>query len=189
MNIPGRKEFSVFLLLLPLPLGGLWSLYRPLWEADSLDSVFPLSILFGTLLWGILGWLMIATSLYFSRTITLDNEGCCYRFWGFRRKFKWEELTVQYCENSNPVLGFSSRFFPLHGPGILISRKGRTYSEFWEAGAFCLLFHPTTSVFLLFAPPTGGRWRSSRSPVYAADREALLAALKSFGQNPDIPDD
>ena len=189
MNIPRRKEFSVFLLLLPLPLGGLRSLYRPLWEADSLDSVFPLSILLGTLLWGILGWLMIAISLYFSRTITLDEEGCCYCIWKFRRKFKWEELTVQYCENSNPVLGFSSRLFPLHGPGILISRKGRTYSEFWEAGAFCLLFHPMTSVFLLFAPPTGGRWRSSRNPVYAVDREALRAALKSFGQWPSIADD
>ena len=88
MNIPRRKEFSVFLLLLPLPLGGLRSLYRPLWEADSLDSVFPLSILLGTLLWGILGWLMIAISLYFSRTITLDEEGCCYCIWKFRRKFK-----------------------------------------------------------------------------------------------------
>ena len=44
-------------------------------------------------------------------------------------------------------------------------------------------------VFLLFAPPTGGRWRSSRNPVYAVDREALLAALKSFGQWPSIADD
>lgn len=84
MNIPGRKEFSVFLLLLPLPLWGLWSLYRPLWEMDTLDSVFPLSILLGTLFWGILGWLMIAISLYFSRTITLDEEGCYYCIWKFR---------------------------------------------------------------------------------------------------------
>lgn len=182
MKIQGHKRFTALLFLLPLPLRCLWSLYRSLWAADVPENVFPLSILLGTILWCLLALLIVDISLYFSRTITLDNEGCCYRFWGFRRKFKWEELTVQYCENSNPVLGFSSRLFPLHGPGILISRKGRTYSEFWEAGAFCLLFHPMTSVFLLFAPPTGGRWRSSRNPVYAADREALLAALKSFGQ-------
>lgn len=88
MKIQGCKGFRAFVFLLPLPFWGLWSLYRPLWEADSLDSVFPLSILLGTLLWGILGWLMIAISLYFSRTITLDEEGCCYCIWKFRRKFK-----------------------------------------------------------------------------------------------------
>lgn len=185
MNIQGQKEFSLFLLLLPLPLWGLWSLYRPFWEMDALDSVFPLSILLGTLFWGVLGWLIIAIPLYFSRTITLDREGCCFRFLCFRRRFRWEELTVQSWENRSPVLGFSRWFFPLHGPGILINVKGRVYHDHWEAGAYCLIFHPMTSVFLRFLPPMG----ENGDIGYGADRNRLLAALDSFSQCPGIPQD
>lgn len=85
MKIAGRKEFSVFLLLLPLVLRGLWSVYRPLWETDVL---FPLSILAGTLLWGILAWLIVVLPLYFSRSIALEKGGCSFRIFGISRKYR-----------------------------------------------------------------------------------------------------
>ena len=131
--------------------------------------------------------LMIGIPLYFSRTITLDEEGCCYSIWGFRRKLKWEDLTVQYCENRSPLFGLCA-ISPIYGPGILINVKGRTYNEIWTTDAYCLLFHPMTSVFLLFLPPMHEKWGSLRYLGYTVDKEELLAALKSFGQCLEVPE-
>lgn len=187
MKIQGHRGFHALLFLLPLPLRGLWSLYQNLLAADTMDSVYPLSILMGTILWGILLLLMIGIPLYFSRTITLDEEGCCYSIWGFRRKLKWEDLTVRYCENRSPLFGLCA-ISPIYGPGILINVKGRTYNEIWTTDAYCLLFHPMTSVFLLFLPPMHEKWGSLRYLGYTVDQEELLAALKSFGQCLEVPE-
>ena len=187
MKIQGHKRFTALLFLLPLPLRGLWSLYRNLLAADVPENVFPLSILLGTILWCLLALLIVDISLYFSRTITLDEEGCCYSIWGFRRKLKWEDLTVQYCENRSPLFGLCA-ISPIYGPGILINVKGRTYNEIWTTDAYCLLFHPMTSVFLLFLPPMHEKWGSLRYLGYTVDKEELLAALKSFGQCLEVPE-
>lgn len=60
--------------------------------------------------------------VYYGRTITLDSEGCCFSFRSFEKKFRWEELDVQYCENKD--FRISSRH-QVNGPGILINVKGR----------------------------------------------------------------
>ncbi len=187
MKIQGHKRFTALLFLLPLPLRGLWSLYRNLLEADTMDSVYPLSILMGTILWSILMLLIIRIPLYLSRTITLDDEGCCYSIWGVKRKFKWEDLTIQHCENRSPLFGLCA-ISPIYGPGILINVKDRTYNEIWTTDAYCLLFHPMTSVFLLFLPPMHEKWGSLRFLGYTVDQKELLTALKSFGQCPEVPE-
>lgn len=189
MKIQGHKRFTALLFLLPLPLRGLWSLYRNLLEADTMDSVYPLSILMGTILWSILMLLIIRIPLYLSRTITLDDEGCCYSIWGVKRKFKWEDLTIQYCENRSPLFGLCA-ISPIYGPGILINVKGRKYRSKLPAMTYCETFHPMTSVFLRFRGPRDDlkSWQFNHPIIgYTLKREELLAALEELGQCPEVP--
>lgn len=187
MTIQGHRAFSALLVLLPLPLWKLWSMYRSLWTGDAPETVFPLSILLRSIPWCLLALLIVDIAFYFSRTITLEEDGCCFCLWGFRRKFPWEDLTVRYCENRSPLFSLSGKF-SICGPGILIDVKGRTCHDIWTADTYCLLFHPMTSVFLLFLPPMHEKWGSLRFLGYTVDQKELLTALKSFGQCPEVPE-
>lgn len=129
----------------------------------------------------------VSSMVYFGRTITLNFEGCCFSFLGFEKKFRWEELDVQYYENVH-------KYRPGHeiaGPGILINVKGRKYRSKLPAMTYCETFHPMTSVFLRFRGPRDDlkSWQFNHPTVgYTIKREELLAVLEELGQCPEVPE-
>ena len=134
------------------------------------------------------GAMSVSGMVYFGRTITLDFEGCCFSFRSFEKKFRWEELDVQYYENDHS----HSTGNEIASPGILINVKGRKYRSKLPAMTYCYTFHPMTSVFLSFPVPWDDRdpWkRSAMVRGYVIKREELLAALKELGQCPEVPDE
>lgn len=125
--------------------------------------------------------------VYYGRTITLDAEGCCFSFRSFEKKFPWEELDVQHCENEDVRI---SNRYQANGPGILINVKGRKYNPKWAAMTYCDTFHPMTSVFLRFRGPKDDlkSWKFNHTIVgYTIKREELLAVLEELGQCPEVP--
>lgn len=137
---------------------------------------------------GMMEAMMVSSMVYFGRTITLDSEGCCFSFHGFEKKYRWEELDVQYYKNVykyRPGNGNNS-------PGILINVKGRKYNPKKPAMDYCSTFHPMTSVFLSFPIPWDDLDPWKRSPMirgYVIKREELLAVLEKLGHCPEVPDE
>ena len=137
---------------------------------------------------GMMEAMMVSSMVYFGRTITLDSEGCCFSFRGFEKKFRWEELDVQYYENDHSHSRLGNR--EAEGPGILINVKGRKYRSKLPAMTYCYFFHPKTSVFLRFRKPLDDLdpWKHSITVLgYAIKREELLAVLKELDQCPEVP--
>ncbi len=130
----------------------------------------------------------VSAMVYFGRTITLDSEGCCFSFRGFEKKYRWEELDVQYYENDHSHRTGREA----SGPGILINVKGRKYNPKRAAMEYCYRFHPMTSVFLSFPIPWDDLDPWKRSPMirgYVIKREELLAVLEKLGHCPEVPDE
>lgn len=136
--------------------------------------------------------LIFGSILYFGRSITLDAEGCRFSFRGFEKKFRWEELDVQYYENlKHSYLSSCLSNREADGPGILINVKGRKYNPKRPAMAYCYTFHPMTSVFLRFRGPKDDlkSWQFNNTTVgYTIRREELLAVLKELGHCPEVPE-
>lgn len=129
----------------------------------------------------------VSAMVYFGRTITLDSEGCRFSFRSFEKKYRWEELDVQYYENDHSHRTRREA----SGPGILINVKGRKYHPKQAAMEYCYRFHPMTSVFLRFRQPLDDldpRKHSVTCLGYAIKREELLAVLKELGQCPEVPE-
>ncbi len=136
--------------------------------------------------------LIFGSILYFGRSITLDAEGCRFSFRGFEKKFRWEELDVQYYENlKHSYLSSCLSNREADGPGILINVKGRKYNPKRPAMAYCYTFHPMTSVFLRFRGPKDDlkSWKYNNTVVgYTLKREELLAVLEELGHCPEVPE-
>ena len=158
-------------------------------DYPNINAYFLAFTLFGFVLCEAL---IFGSILYFGRTITLDAEGCCFCFRSFEKKFRWEELDVQYYENpKHDYLASCLSNREASGPGILINVKGRKYNPKKPAMAYCYTFHPMTSVFLRFRGPKDDlkSWKFNNTTVgYTIKREELLAVLEELGQCPEVPE-
>ena len=187
---PCKNEFVAFVVVSVFPFGIFWIFYYA-FEIGTHSATEDAILLAVTIICSVMGGVWIVGSMvYFGRTITLDSEGCCFSFRGFEKKYRWEELDVQYYENDHSHSHLGNR--EADGPGILINVKGRTYRSKLPAMTYCYTFHPMTSVFLRFRQALDDLdpWKHSITVLgYAIKREELLAALKSFGQCPEVPDE
>ncbi len=185
---PCKDETDMHIAFMPLALVLFWVFYNAFeigTHSATEDALFLAVTIF---LCAISGVVCISAVVYFGRTITLDSEGCCFSFHGFEKKYRWEELDVQYYKNVykyRPGNGINS-------PGILINVKGRKYNPKKPAMDYCSTFHPMTSVFLSFPIPWDDLDPWKRSPMirgYVIKREELLAVLEKLGHCPEVPDE
>ena len=185
---PCKDETTLYIVFLPIPFvlfGTFYMAFEIGTHSATEDALFLAVTIF---LCAISGVVCISAVVYFGRTITLDSEGCCFSFHGFEKKYRWEELDVQYYKNVykyRPGNGINS-------PGILINVKGRKYNPKKPAMDYCSTFHPMTSVFLSFPIPWDDLDPWKRSPMirgYVIKREELLAVLEKLGHCPEVPDE
>ncbi len=184
---PCKDETAMHIAFMPLALVLFWVFYNA-FEIGTHSATEDAILLAVTIfLCAMLEVVCISTVVYFGRTITLDSEGCCFSFRGFEKKFRWEELDVQYYKNDR---NYNSGY-QVNSPGILINVKGRKYRSMLPAMMYCYRFHPMTSVFLGFPVSWDDRDPWERSPMirgYVMKREELLAVLEELGQCPEVPE-
>ena len=185
---PCKDETDIRIAFMPLALVLFWVFYNAFeigTHSATEDAILLAVTIFLCAMWEVV---CISEVVYLGRTITLDSEGCCFSFHGFEKKYRWEELDVQYYKNIykyRPGNGINS-------PGILINVKGRKYNPKKPAMDYCSTFHPMTSVFLSFPIPWDDRDPRERAPMlrgYVIKREELLAVLEELGQCPEVPDE
>ena len=185
---PCKDETTLYIVFLPIPFvlfGTFYMAFEIGTNSATEDAILLAVTIF---LCGMMEAMMVSSMVYFGRTITLDSEGCCFSFRGFEKKFRWEELDVQYYENDHSHSRLGNR--EAEGPGILINVKGRKYRSKLPAMTYCYFFHPMTSVFLRFRKPLDDLdpWKHSITVLgYAIKREELLAVLKELDQCPEVP--
>lgn len=186
---PCKDETALYIVFLPIPFV-LFGTFYTAFEIGTHSATEDAILLAVTIIYSVMSGVWIVGSMvYFGRTITLDSEGCCFSFRGFEKKFRWEELDVQYYKNDHSHSRLGNR--EADGPGILINVKGRKYRSKLPAMTYCYFFHPMTSVFLSFPVPWDDRDPWKRSPMirgYVIKREELLAVLKELGQCPEVPE-
>ena len=186
---PCKDETALYIVFLPIPFV-LFGTFYTAFEIGTHSATEDAILLAVTIIYSVMSGVWIVGSMvYFGRTITLDSEGCCFSFRGFEKKFRWEELDVQYYKNDHSHSRLGNR--EADGPGILINVKGRKYRSTLPAMTYCYFFHPMTSVFLSFPVPWDDRDPWKRSPMirgYVIKREELLAVLKELGQCPEVPE-
>lgn len=111
--------------------------------AGGRDRFFVIGIV---LLDFLLGICSIRNLIYFSRTIELGQEGCTFSVWKFHKKYQWNDLTVQLCDDRN----FAFRDSDKRGPGLLIRPKTARYRHKMAGMTYCRIMHPFSSVYLRF---------------------------------------
>lgn len=94
----------------------------------------------------LLGICSVRDLIYFSRTIELGQEGCTFSVWKFHKKYQWNDLTVQLCDDRN----FAFRDSDKSGPGLLICPKAAKYCRKMAGMTYCRIMHPFSSVYLRF---------------------------------------
>lgn len=190
MKIGPCEESTGFAVLSPIALVLFGAFYIEIGNPSAIQDAHLLAVKAVTIVVCVMSEaLLICPMIYFGRTITLDSEGCCFSFRGFKKKFRWEELDIQYYENDHSHSRLGNR--EAEGPGILINVKGRKYRSKLPAMTYCYFFHPMTSVFLRFRQPLDDLdpWKHSMTILgYAIKREELLAVLKELGQCPEVPE-
>ena len=184
---PCKSEFVAFGVFLVFPFA-MFGIFYNAFEIGTHSATEDAILLAVTIIYSVMsGVLIVGPMVYFGRTITMDSEGCCFSFRGFEKKFRWEELDVQYYKNDR---NYNSGH-QVNSPGILINVKGRKYRSMLPAMMYCYRFHPMTSVFLGFPVSWDDRDPWERSPMlrgYVMKREELLAVLEELGQCPEVPE-
>lgn len=94
----------------------------------------------------LLGICSIRDLVYFSRTIELSQEGCTFSVWKFHKKYRWNDLTIQICDDRN----FAFRDSDKRGAGLLICPKAAKYCHKMAGMTYCRIMHPFSSVYLRF---------------------------------------
>ena len=184
---PCKDEFAAFVFLLWFPFVMGVTLYSAFEIGTHSPTENALLLTFIIIFAVASGAWIIGSMVYFGRTITLDSEGCCFSFHRFEKKFRWEELDVQYYKNDH----FHNIGNEIASPGILINVRGRKHHSKLPAMTYCYTFHPMTSVFLSFPIPWDDRDPRERAPMlrgYVMKREELLAVLEELGQCPEVPE-
>lgn len=126
---------------------------------------------------GFLDW------IYFSKKVILDVDGCTFVSAWATEKFTWEEINVQYTNNSSFFFGDSE----IPGEGVILSVKPISKPAHIGAMTYCRFTHPGRSVFIRFSSPSFDRLiRTSAKIVYrgfVADKEEMLSFLKPGQQD------
>lgn len=186
---PCKNELVAFVVFLVFPFA-MFGIFYNAFEIGTHSATEDALLLTFIIIFSVAsGAWIVGSIIYFGRTIILDSEGCCFSFRGFEKKFRWEELDIQYYENDHSHSRLGNR--EAEGPGILINVKGRKYRSKLPAMTYCYFFHPMTSVFLRFRKPLDDLdpWKHSITVLgYAIKREDLLAVLEELGQCPEVPE-
>lgn len=95
---------------------------------------------------GIVDW------LYFNKKIILDAHGCTFVSNRVTKSFTWEEIHLQYTENSWFCFGDSE----FTGEGVILSCKPISKPAHIGAMTYCRFTHPRSSVFIRFTSPYDG---------------------------------
>ena len=116
--------------------------------------------------------------IYFSKKVILDVDGCTFASIWATEKFTWEEINVQYTNNSSFFFGDSE----ISGEGIILSVKPISKPAHIGAMTYCRFTHPGTSVFIRFSSPSFDRLiRTSAKFVYrgfVAEKDEILSFLR-----------
>lgn len=119
---PCKDEFYGYVFLLLFPFVAYVACYNGFeigTHSATEDALLLTSIIIFSVASG--AW-VVGSMVYFGRTRTLDSEGCRFCFGGFEKKYRWEELDVQYYENIHDhVFGHE-----IISPGILINVKAES---------------------------------------------------------------
>ncbi len=137
------------------------------------------ALVWGCLVLFILGFLAgLRDVLYFARTVTLDQSGCTFSLFHFQRTYSWKDLEVRLCSGYGPKFHDSDP----GGAGILIHTCTSRYGRRLAPMTWCRWHHPGASVFLRF--PDERYIPAHICQGFTADRDALLALLRSAGVQP-----
>lgn len=125
----------------------------------------------------LLGICSVRDLVYFSRTIELSQEGCAFSVWKFHKKYQWNDLTVQLCNDEN----FAFRDSDKRGPGLLICPKAAKYRHKMAGMTYCRIMHPFSSVYLRFRSDEDAHKTVTGKIVYdgyTIEKEKALEYLK-----------
>ena len=129
---------------------------------------------------GIIDW------LYLNKKIILDEYGCTFVWKKKTRTFSWEDIYLQYVENSAFLFGDAE----IPGAGIILSSKPISKPEHIGAMTYCRFTHPGASVFIRFSSSQDKLKRTSAKFLFGgfvANKEEILCLLKQGKGNLQFP--
>ena len=159
-------------------IGQLFFLWLMDWNKVAIIGCIILTVLL--LINGIIDW------LYLNKKIILDQYGCTFVWKKKTKMFSWENINLQYVENSAFLFGDSE----ISGEGIILSFKAISKPEHVGAMTYCRFTHPGASVFIRFASPQDKLKRTSAKFLYGgfvANKEEILCLLKQGKGNLQFP--
>ena len=171
-NSDDLKELLFFQIL--ATLGQLFFLYLLDWHIFAIIACIIITILI------LIG--MIIDRLYLNKKIILDQYGCTFVWKKKTRIFSWEDIHLQYVENSAFLFGDAE----IPGAGIILSSKPISKPEHIGAMTYCRFTHPGASVFIRFSSSQDKLKRTSAKFLFGgfvANKEEVLCLLKQVRGN------
>ena len=165
-NVNDLRVFIVGAIIAVIGQG--FMLFATSWNLIAVIACIFISILL--LIVGIINW------LYFNRKIILDAYGCTFVSKMTSKKFGWEEINLQYTENSSYLYGVSE----IIGPGIILSAKPISKTDNIGAMTYCRFTHPSLSVFIRFSSSRDRLYSTSAKYIYwgyVANKEDIFNFL------------
>lgn len=150
-------------------LGQLFFLYSLDWHIFAIIACIIITIL--SLIE------MIIDRLYLNKKIILDQYGCTFVWKKKTRTFSWEDIYLQYVENSAFLFGDAE----IPGAGIILSSKPISKPEHIGAMTYCRFTHPGASVFIRFSSSQDKLKRTSAKFLFGgfvANKEEIICLLK-----------
>ena len=122
---------------------------------------------------------LVWDSVYLCRTVLLERDGCTFSFGKISKKYNWNELKVQLCEDKNISFYASD----ISGSGVLIFPNSLKYSSRIPGMTFCRYRKPFSSVYIRFRSSVDEK-RVIYGKVayygYTAEQKAIMSYLKSM---------
>lgn len=118
--------------------------------------------------------------VYLSRIIFLEQDGCTISVCGYSKKYDWDSLKVQICDEQS----FKFSDSDTTGPGLLIGPKTMLTSKRIATMTFCRYRYPFSSVYIRFCAPKDDQRKLTGKTVYhgyTEDRVIILDYLDSIG--------
>lgn len=114
--------------------------------------------------------------VYFARTIEFKQDGCAISIWKFKKTYRWCDLTIQLCDDSD----FAFRDSDKRGPGMMIRPKSANYGRKLAGMTYCRIMHPFSSVYLRFESAKDEHRTITGKIVYYGYNITKEDALKYF---------
>lgn len=118
--------------------------------------------------------------LYLSRTIFIDQDGCTISVCGYSKKYDWDSLKVQICDEKSFIFSDSDTA----GPGLLIGPKTLLTNKIIAPMTYCRYRHPFSSVYIRYRTPKDDQRKVTGKTVYhgyTEERDTILDYLDSIG--------